>query len=205
MTFQEQPGGYPQSQPPQYPSYPGNYPGGGIDQSTKPPSGGTAITAGVLAALGAVWGAYAGISNLAATSDAADETAWIVWMQGIVFLVELVTLGPGAILMFLRKPVGRWLTAGGSALHIIQGVVALIGITSLVSDHISNSAAFLGAGAVGLVIVLLPAIATLVLALVPLTGRWLAWGSARSPQQPPQMQQPPYPPYQQNPPYPPQS
>ncbi|OXM66243.1 hypothetical protein L1857_22880 [Amycolatopsis thermalba] len=182
MTYPPQPGQYPAAPPP----YPGEQ-----YSVQQPPSGGTAITAGVLAVLGALWGVFSGILNLGVVDEVVDDLKWIVVLQGTVYLVEFATLLPGAILLFLRKPAGRWLVALGSALHILQGVIALIVLAS--DDRFNrnlDTAAGIGGGVGGLLVVLSPAIATLVLVLVPLTARWCAWGK-RPPQQPGPYQGPP--------------
>ena len=181
MTYPPQPGQYPPAPPP----YPGEqYP------VAQPPSGGTAITAGVLAILGALWGVAIGAINFGVLGDVADDLRWLVILQGTVYILEFVTLLPGAILLFLRKPVGRWLVVTGSALHILQGIVALTVIAS--DDRFTgdlDGPAAIGGGAGGLLVVLSPAIATLVLALLPLTGRWCAW--QKQPPSPPPYQGPP--------------
>ncbi|ROS43937.1 hypothetical protein [Amycolatopsis thermoflava] len=182
MTYPPQPGQYPAAPPP--------YPG---DQYSlqQPPSGGTAITAGVLAILGALWGVVIGIMNFGVVDDVVEDLKWLVIFQGTVYLLEFATLLPGAILLFLRKPAGRWLVAAGSALHIAQGLVALVVLSS--DDRFTrdlDSATAIGGGFGGLLVALSPAIATLVLALVPLTGRWCEWGK-RPPQQPGPYQAPP--------------
>lgn len=191
MTYPQNPEQYPGSapggMPAQYgpgPSMPpapmSPYPGG-IDPVTSKPSGGTAITAAILALLGAVWAIIAGLEDFN-DFNALDGTqfAWVVKMQAIVFALELITLAPGAILLFMRRPAGRWLIAVGSAAHIIQGIVAVVGIEgsgAIGSTQLSGEA--VGSSVVGLLVVLIPAIATLVLVLVPLTGRWCAWRTGR--------------------------
>lgn len=199
-----QPGQYP-GQPGQYPAQPGQYqgqvPGGmppqygqygqmppmpqmspypvGNDQSMmSPPSGGTAITAGVLAILGALWAIVTAIVNLSIAGQAGGSPiAWVVWMQGIAFAVEVLTLGPGSIMLLTRRSAGQWLVAIGCALHIVQGIVGVIAIVSI--GHVGSvqlsGPAMVGGTFVGTVLVLLPAIATLILVLLPQTGRWCAW------------------------------
>lgn len=175
MTYPPPPGQYPAAPPP----HPGQqYP------VQQPPSGGTAITAGVLAVLGGLWGVVIGVLNFGVLDRVTDDLKWLVILQATVYIVEFVTLLPGAILLFLRKSAGRWLVATGSALHILQGIVALVVLSS--DDRLSrdlDGPAAIGSGAGGLLVVLSPAIATLVLALVPLTGRWCEWGKRTPPQQ----------------------
>jgi hypothetical protein len=191
---------YPGGGMPQYPGAPGAmppYPAGGYGQDQQRPSGGTAITAGVLACLGAVWAIIAALINVS-TLDAisGSSIAWVVWMQIIVMVIEVLTLAPGAVMLFRRMAIGRWLIAAGCALHIIQGIVAIAAIDSSgLLDGSDDSAAVAGGSAVGGIVVLLPAIATLVLVLVPLTAKWCAWGKPAAVtaqptfnQQPPQQQ-----------------
>ncbi|MGH3437778.1 MAG: hypothetical protein ACRDRN_15080 [Sciscionella sp.] len=184
-------GGFPQAPPP--PAYPG-YPGG-ADLANQRPSGGTAITAGVLAILGAVWAIILGIVDFSVAPAAGQSIAWVVWLQAIVYVIEFFTLLPGAIMLFMRKSLGRWLIVVGCAAHIVQGIVAFIGVVLIANAFNNQSSAFVGGGVVGILVVLLPAIATLILALVPLTGRWVAWGSRPAPAAQTAPYQPgPYPP-----------
>jgi len=172
MTYPPSPGPYPAAPPP----HPEQY------SVQAPPSGGTAIAAGVLAILGALWGVFSGIVDLSATDEVVEDLRWLLVFQGTVYLLEVVTLLPGAILLFLRKPAGRWLVAAGSALHIVQGVVVLSVVAS--DDRFDfGGAASLGGGVGGLLVVLSPAIATLVLAMLPVTARWLAWATQAPPPQ----------------------
>jgi hypothetical protein len=160
----------------QMPAYPAGA-GYGAPPRQKP-SGGTAITAGVLAIVGAVWALGSAVIN---------------WMQVIVMAIEVLTLTPGAIMLFRRMSLGRWLILVGCVLHILQGAVAIAVIdTSGVLTSTGNNPAVVGGTVVGGLIVLLPAIATLVLVLVPLTARWCAWRPTASlPTPPPGYGQPP--------------
>jgi hypothetical protein len=176
------PAGYPAQPPVGYPAYPmGPY------WIPRPPSGGTAVTAGVFACLGAFWALIAAVINFSILSDAPDKAQWIVLLQAIAMVIELFTLLPGAILLFQRKLSGRILVAAGCVVHIVQGVISLIGIMSLgyrVSRHVGSFG--IGSGAAGVLLAAAPAIATLVLVLVPLTRRWCEW---REPLPQPQPQQ----------------
>lgn len=166
-----------------YPGMP-QYPAGGYPASVQAPSGGTAITAGVLAILGAVWAIIAAILNVSATSALAGSSllGW-VWVQVIVFVIELFTLGPGAILLLTRRPQGRVLIAIGCVLHILQGIVGAVIILGDTGTTLSGGAnsAMIGGGVIGVFIALAPAIATLILVSVPLTGRWVGWRTAQLP------------------------
>lgn len=198
MTYPPQPGQYPGSgafpqSPGQYPAMPPmpQYPGAGGQQAGLPPSGGTAITAGVLAVLGFLWATYCAIVAFSGMGGLADNSlAWVVWLSAIGYVLELLLLGPGSILLFIRKPAGRWMVVIGCLLHIVLVTVTIIGTLSQAANALGNTGAVAAVGGIAGFIVLVPAIATLVLALVPLTGRWIAWGS-----------QPPAPSYGQPPNY----
>ncbi|AXB45136.1 hypothetical protein [Amycolatopsis albispora] len=161
-------GGYP-AQP--YPAAPPAYPG-----AMQPkPSGGTAITAGVLAVLGALWGLFSAISTIVVLADFGGELP-VISMIGIGLIgVEAVLLLVGGILIFVKKPAGRWMVIAGCALALVSSVLAIVN-TSIVASEVGASGAVVG-GTMGMaVIVALPAIATLVLAAVPPTGRYLRQG-----------------------------
>jgi hypothetical protein len=168
MSYRQYPGtgGYPAQDP--------GYPGG-----RSAPSGGTAITAGVLAVLGGLWhlaGLIGGVISLGRGHVSAVSV--IVGLGVNVVLAGLLL--PGGILLFVKKPAGRSLTIVGSAMAILLYVVNL----ALAGAGLGGA----GAGAVavggGIVVVLfcLPAIATLVLAIVKPTARWAGKpGPATSP------------------------
>ncbi|HKS46942.1 MAG TPA: hypothetical protein VJT49_17895 [Amycolatopsis sp.] len=191
MTYPPPPGQYPGSgglpqQPGQYPSASPVYPGGNDPELLAKPSGGTAIAAGVLGILGALFGAIFAIINFGSTKNlAGSEISWVVWMQAAAYVIEAVTLGPGSIMLFMRKSAGRWLVLAGSLVHIAQAFIALITVLSLgYAPANVSSAEAAGASTGGLLVVLSPAIATVILTLLPLTGRWLAWGDKQSTQSP---------------------
>lgn len=196
MTYPPQPGQYPGSggfpQPlGQYP--PPQYPGGVGPESMQRPSGGAAITAGVLGLLGALFAIVFAIVDFSSTKDVAgSKAAWVLWMQAITYTIEVLTLGPGSVLLFLRKTAGRWLVVTGCLVHIVQGIVAVIWVLSLNQAVVpDNRRAFVaGVGVGGLLIVLTPAIVTTILVLLPVTGRWLAWAK-QPPAQPPAYGPPP--------------
>lgn len=171
---QQPPGGFMPMPPPAYPSSPG-----GVEPAAKP-SGGTAIAAGVLASLGGVWAIIFSIVDLRDASEFATSGVphvWALWLQPIAYIVEVVTLLPGAILLLVRKPVGRWLVVAGSLVHIVQVIVVVSAMLSTVTDQAKVPGQLVvSGGIIAVVVMLLPAIATLVLALVPLTGRWVNWG-----------------------------
>lgn len=197
MTYPPQPGQNPGSggfpQPPgQYPSPMPQYPGGTDPELRQQPSGGTAIAAGVLGVLGALFGIVFALIDFNSAKDlAGTKVAWLVWMQAIAYTIEVVTLGPGSILLFVRKAAGRWLVLAGSLVQVVQGIVAVIAMLSLSQNLIPDKsrATVAGAGIGGLLVVLAPAIATVILLVVPATGRWLAWAKQR-PGMPPAYGQP---------------
>jgi hypothetical protein len=204
MTYPPAPGQYPGSDG--FPQQPGQYPGmpqypGGVDAAVaQKPSGGTAIAAGVLGILGALFGVIFAILNFTSTKVlSGSRFEWLAWMQGVAYTIEVLTLGPGSILLFVRKTAGRWLVLTGSVVQLVQAIVALIALLSMglhASADVSGAEAA-GATTGGLLIMLTPAVATAILTLLPVTGRWLAWGRQESVQpygQPPAYGPPSVPP-----------
>lgn len=161
---------------PGMPAYPQGY---GSGMPIQAPSGGTAITAGVLGILGAVWAIIAALANVDAISAASGlSIAWVIDMQIVAFVIELLTLGPGSIMLLMRRMGGRWLVAFGCAIHILQGIIAVIAFLNFTTGAVQSGVStgvFVGGDVLYELIVLAPAVATLVLVLVPLTGRWCAW------------------------------
>ncbi|SNR32390.1 hypothetical protein SAMN06265360_102109 [Haloechinothrix alba] len=233
-----------------YPQYPaqGGYPAmpayPGYTDAEPPASGGTAITAGVLACLCglfALWGAVQAFmlsamsvemfdAELTAGERARAESAIPGWTQTAGFIggsVQLVIVGlliGGAVLLFMKKAAGRWMVASGCALVILFSIASFI-LTWVVLDSMveefagqgsstgpsaQEAESVLGAamvvGGIAMFFVLLPAIVTLVLALVRPTRRWCEQGTGSvSANVPPYGAPPPYaghPP--QQPGYPPQ-
>jgi hypothetical protein len=133
---------------------------------TLPPSGGTAITAAVLALLGALWAIVMLVQGIGILANDPALPVWTLWQQGIASVIELSTLGVGSILLFLRKHIGRALVVTGCAVHLLQGIVPFGGFWTI--GHVS-------------LFVLIPAIATLILVLLPHTARWCDWGRGRQP------------------------
>ncbi|MGC7097071.1 hypothetical protein ACPZ19_20555 [Amycolatopsis lurida] len=169
-------GGYP-AQP--YPQAPPAYPGGAMP--APKPSGGTAITAGVLAVLGAIWAMISTVGSIIVLTEFSSSLPVMSFVGIGLVAVEALLLLVGGILMFMKKPAGRWMVIAGCALVLISTVLAIVNTSMLASEYGASSS--LVGGTVGAVVVLaLPAIATLVLAAVPPTARYLAQGKA--PQQP---------------------
>lgn len=157
-----------------------------------PPGGGTALTAAVLAIVGGVVhliGAIAGVLNV---GDFQSVLA-IVISVGVNPVLAGLLLG-GGIMIFLRKPAGRLAVIVGAALAITVYASAIVfGAVGVYARGV------LPAGFV-MLIAALPAIATVVLASLSSTVRWL---TARQDSPPPpfgvpgyQLQAPPggYPP-----------
>jgi hypothetical protein len=158
MNYQQYPGtgGYPAQNP--------GYPGG-----RSAPSGGTAITAGVLAVLGGLWhlvGVIGGVITL--SRGYVSVVSMIVGLGMNVVLVGLLL--SGGILLFVKKPAGRLLTIVGSAMAILLYVVSLV----LAGAGLGGAGAVAAGGGIVVLLFCLPAIATLVLAIVQPTARWVA-------------------------------
>ncbi|GAB2650725.1 hypothetical protein [Nocardia goodfellowii] len=173
-----------------YPQYDGGYQPYATGPGWEPaPGGGTAITAGVLAALGAVAQLISGAGVLGlglVTSDVFDEEdglyAFVLVSAGFSLLTG-VLLGIGAVTLFLRKKIGRVLVAVACAIHILAQIVSFVVATTAVGEY-SGGADLLGAGVGGLIAIVFP-IATLILVLLPSTARWLAYQPAAAGYPPP--------------------
>lgn len=200
---------------PQYPQSGGMPSHPGYADGEPPASGGTAITAGVLAILGglyAIWQAFvsfgfgAAIQSEAVRADLTPEERvafddvvpdWVgaagIGMGGLQLLLVVLLL-VGAIMLFLKKPAGRWMVVAGCGLAIAGAVVAYVMVDVLMSDMIDRANEISGsqvdtAGAttvmnavvgIGALIVSIPAVVTLVLALLPSTARWCAQGTRKA-------------------------
>lgn len=203
----QQPGypGYPQQGYPPQPVYQQGYPPqvgyarGFPGAFPPPPSGGTAISAGVLSALGALAGLGSGIlalisiaaiksdsafSNLSDISGGIYALLIVGSLASIVFGAVLLT---GTVMLFQRKMLGRWLIVGGSALAILSNVIGFAVRTTATAGYPGYG----GLGVLPLLGLVFP-ITTIVLVLLPSTTAWIqAKANAVAPQYLPQ-----YPPYQ---------
>lgn len=146
-----------------YPPYPaqGGYPvmpaHHGYAEGESPASGGTAITAGVLACLGglfAVWSAVDAFGMAAAPASAftaemstgeqqveAAVPDWLVAagiIGGIVHLAVVGLLIGGGILLFLRKSAGRWMVVAGCALVIVSMIATAVMMNSAFSSMLED-------------------------------------------------------------------
>ncbi|HKN54153.1 MAG TPA: hypothetical protein VJX66_16745 [Amycolatopsis sp.] len=177
---QQQPGPYgapPQSAPfaaQPYPQAP--YPAQPYGLQPKP-SGGTAITSGVLAVLG---GLFYGIGTVTLISQMIkyDVWHWTFLLSTAFDVIIMLTLLPGAILLFMRKPIGRMLTIVGCATAILALVVNIIlSAAGLGFLGTALGGGLLAGGAIiGILFVVVPASATMVLAIVKPTARWCGIG-----------------------------
>ncbi|WP_370944591.1 hypothetical protein AB5J62_36525 [Amycolatopsis sp. cg5] len=157
-------------QPYQGQQYPGpQHPGQQYPAQQPPapaPSGGTAITAAVLAILGGVVhlvGAIAGALNLGSFVSVMS----IVISVGVNPLLAGLLIG-GGIMIFLRKPAGRLNVIIGAGLAIAVYATAIVFGAVGVYAHGIMPAAFV------MILAALPAVATVVLASLNSTARWLA-------------------------------
>ncbi|MGA5462562.1 hypothetical protein [Mycobacterium sp. NPDC050041] len=184
--------GYPQQGYPQQPGYPqyNGYAGGYQYPPVRPagPSGGTANAAAVLAGLGAL--ALLGFGmlvltaagspdprpTLGTTSRSSNAGDVIFVIVGLAVIVAGIMLAVGALTLFQRKMVGRWLVVAGCAIAILTSVLFMILFMAVLSKADGEAAA---AGAIFAIYggpiflgVAFPVL-TLVLALRPSTAAWI--------------------------------
>lgn len=168
MTFpQPAPPGFP---PPGYPPY--GYP-------PPAPSAATAMIAAALALIGALyncmpllgglytWKTRPRIDNPLFTGlPIRADTAVVLWIAAHALQVTL--LAAGSIMLFRRKSIGRSSVIVGCLVALLTTAAPLISDTVV---HHRNSSLFDHAA---LMLTALPVLATLILAFVPSTTRWLA-------------------------------
>lgn len=209
MTFPSGPsGGFPEQpgfsqqpsfgvQPPIFSHQPGyGQPGDpGSPQPTPPrgPSGATAIIAGILALLGGLFGILFGaLSVTVMVSDHKFDAIGVVFsLFGIAFGLVLFS---GAILLWRRKVIGRWLIVGGCAVAILLGLLAFAELFIGISGAPTRDA---GAYVMLAVLGFIFPIATLVLVLLQSTTKWIL--ATQRPQDPASQGSSPfqgYPPHQ---------
>ncbi|OXM60598.1 hypothetical protein [Amycolatopsis vastitatis] len=165
-------GGFPAQPYPGQPYPPGPYPAPGYGMQPPRPNGATAIIAGVLAVLGGLLyliGLIGGVVTLA-------SPGFPLWMSLLALIQNIVlagTLLPGGILLFLRKPMGRVLTIIGSGLAILLSLVSVVMSAAGLWYYSGGlGGMYAGAAFVGMLTVVVPAGATLVLAIVKPSARW---------------------------------
>ncbi|MBB5911516.1 hypothetical protein BJY24_000383 [Nocardia transvalensis] len=173
------------------------------------PGGGTAITAGVLASLGAAGQGLGGVMNivLGATrsqdlSSMTDANWYVAYTiaSGVIALIAAGLLAGGAVGLFRRKRSGRMPVVAGCATTLVIGIVSLLVAFEARTAGGAVAAVVLLSATIGMAF----PIVTIVLTLVPATTRWLAADPAQpaAPQPYPAQQYPPQPYPGQ--PYPPQ-
>ncbi|WP_326948982.1 hypothetical protein OG439_09395 [Amycolatopsis sp. NBC_01307] len=163
---------YPAQQYPGQPGYPPPYPQSPYGMPPPKPNGATAIIAGVLAVLGGLQnlvGLIVGVVQL----TGAVSVHWTYYLYLVQELLLVGTLLPGGILLFARKPIGRLLTIIGSGLAVLVTLVSVVlDVVGLWQFSAGIGGAYLGGAIVGLPLVLIPAAATLTLAIVKPTAVW---------------------------------
>ena len=196
QSHPQQPG-YPQQGYPQQPGYPRqgypqhNYPqqgysGGYQYPPVRPagPSGGTANAAAVLAGLGTFAMLGFGMLLLAAAGSPDRDPAWgdtpsrssnagdvIFVIVGLAVIVAGIMLAVGAVTLYQRRMVGRWLVVAGCAIAILTSLLFMILFVALLGDAAAAGLA-LAINFPVLLGVVFP-ILTLVLALRPSTAEWI--------------------------------
>ncbi|GCA97370.1 MULTISPECIES: hypothetical protein [Mycobacteriaceae] len=192
---------------PQYPQ-PGAYPV--PPAAPAQPRGGTAITAGVLAALGGLLSLgitavslffLIVIASIGSNFDRSDveflDSIFGVLAIGLVAVVIIalvlgtllsVLLIAGAVLLFRRKMLGRWLVVSGCAVAIVSNLMTSVFTTAVTSDDWYSPE-----GVVSALLGLAFPIITMVLALLPSTTAWIRAEQGRAvpqhfPQYPPSYQ-----------------
>jgi hypothetical protein len=123
-----------------------------------------AVLGGLLYLIGLV-GGVVGIAS--------GYTPGLFILLSIQNLVLTGTLLPGGILLFVRKPIGRILTIVGSSLAILLSVVSVV-LSAVGVGYFGNGVGGMRVGGafLGLLLVLIPAGATLTLAIVKPTALW---------------------------------
>ncbi|WP_051124852.1 hypothetical protein [Amycolatopsis benzoatilytica] len=173
---------YPGAQPQPYaqpvPGQPyGVYPGGPGVLSQKP-SGGTAITAGVLAIIGGIWAIISviiSISALSALHVGFHGIMWSLYLGIGVYAINIGLLIYGGIGLFLHQPAGRICTIIGCGLTIAFGILSAVTSGIAVSSALRHTSGVLGMGIGFALVALIPPIATLILAIVKPTADWVSF------------------------------
>lgn len=166
------------------PSYPS-----AVNDPSYRPSGGTALTAAGLAIPGGIFSLIVGISAIsgvqAITNDFPAQVVTGIYLALFGGFLSAIALLVGAGLIFGGKPAGRWLVVVGCVIVVACLIVvsAMIGASLsevMSSEYPSNNAGAAATGtAIGIALIYsIPAIATFILAIVPLSGRYLAFRSS---------------------------
>jgi hypothetical protein len=168
---QPMPAQYPGAQYGQpYPAYPG-----GPGQLQQKPGGGTAITAAVLAILGGIFALIGVVGSIVGMS--AFHGVFVILIVSLIVDAALaVLLLYGAIALIMHKPLGRMLVIIGCSVTIAFDVISVI-LNAVGTASLGASSEFLGAGIGVTIVMLLPPIATLILAIVNPTKQWVGLGA----------------------------
>lgn len=190
-----QPYGQPQYGQPQYgqPQYGQPQYGANPYGAPQSPSGGTAITAAVLALVGGAWhlfGTLIGLATLAGTQDVDGLPSWytgyaiVNWVGVLIVAAALIT---GGIMLLKRKVVSRIIIAAGCGIAlVIQWIGAVLAVAIGAAMESASGVAGLGAmsGAIGIFVAIFMSIfpiTTIVLTYLKSTLRWIEAGSASAP------------------------
>jgi hypothetical protein len=137
-------------------------------RAAKRPNGGTTVAAGVLAVLIGAFHLFGFIAYIVREQDSSFRAAVIgLGLNGAAGCCLLA----GGILLFARRNVGRTLVLVGAAVGLLIYVLGLVNAAGAASGSPLS-----GGGDVIVIAALmvgLPAAATIVLALLPATARWL--------------------------------
>ncbi|HJP74883.1 MAG TPA: hypothetical protein VJ914_11475 [Pseudonocardiaceae bacterium] len=166
------------------PSYPS-----AVNDPSYRPSGGTALTAAGLAIPGGIFSLIVGIGAIsgvqAINNDVPGQVVTGIYLALIGGFLSAIALLVGAGLIFGGKPAGRWLVVLGCVVVVACLIVVSAMIGSKISEVMSSQYADSNAGAaatgtaIGVAFIYsIPAIATFILAIVPLSGRYLAFRSS---------------------------
>ncbi|WP_327099699.1 hypothetical protein OIE68_13415 [Nocardia vinacea] len=157
--------------------------------SGNPPRGFTALTAGVLAGLGAASHLFgvilAGLVLGSTPADAGIDGEWPSWFKPTIALIGLFGLAVGALLaagavqLFRRRIQGRSLVLAACITNISVGwiMLAYMAIAGFGDD--STVRLKVGPSILATLVVQTPAIITLILAAVPATKLWLDYRPAQ--------------------------
>ncbi|MCV7066668.1 hypothetical protein H7H51_14845 [Mycolicibacterium farcinogenes] len=144
---------------------------------TAEPSGTTGTIAAVLAALGAVAGLGGGVLAAIGLSAASGMSSLSGGVYALLIALVLFSfvfglmIATGAVLLFQRKMLGRWLVVGACVLAILSGLISF-GVSAAATAAVYGSYSAGNGGVLNLVTLVFP-IATLVLALLPSTTAWI--------------------------------
>ncbi|QIS09733.1 hypothetical protein [Nocardia arthritidis] len=158
------PYGQPNYQPPQrfqpprpmYPPPPAYGPPAGY-LAPEPPSGATAVTAGILGLILGLLGVIGAFIAIINSSHAPGDSRWAIQTAGAISGGVALLWVLGALLLFARKTAGRALLMAVSVLGVVGGLVSTVGYSPIIGvATLGLSGAILG-----------------LTAATP-TGRWIA-------------------------------